>query len=144
MTKKITFAFLFSFICLAGFSQGISFQEDSWDKVVAKAKAQDKLIFMDAYTSWCGPCKLLQARVFPDAELGKYFNGNFISAKYDMEKGEGPTLAAKFAVRAYPTLYFIDPNTQEIVQKVIGYRNPEQLLAVAKTAAEKKTKNSAF
>ncbi len=121
-------------------AQGISFEHNkSWNDIVQKAKAENKLIFMDAYTVWCGPCKALQVRVFPDKQLGDYFNSNFINAKIDMERGEGPTLAAKFKVRAYPTLFFIDPNTQEIVVQALGYREVQDLLSIAKQASAKKS-----
>ena len=134
--KKIAILSLFlAFSSLVSFAQsGIKFEEDAWALVVAKAKEENKLIFLDAYTSWCGPCKLLQTRVFPDPALGKYFGENFLSTKIDMEKGEGPSIAKKYNVRAYPTLLFIDPDTQKVVHKVLGYRSPEQLQQVANTA----------
>ncbi|MGR3809658.1 thioredoxin family protein [Jiulongibacter sp. NS-SX5] len=142
MHKKLFITLLLSVFAFGSFAQGISFEHDAnWAAVVAKAKKENKLIFMDAYTTWCGPCKLLQAKVFPDPEVGTYFNKTFVSAKFDMEKGEGPTLARKFGVRAYPTLYFIDPNTQQVVHQVLGYRNPEQLMSVAKTAQAKRTES---
>lgn len=121
-------------------AQGIVFESGkSWNEIVQKAKAENKLIFMDAYTVWCGPCKALQSRVFPDKELGEYFNANFINAKIDMERGEGPTLASKFKVRAYPTLFFIDPNTQKVVVQALGFRQIEDLMQIGKQAAAKKS-----
>jgi thioredoxin 1 len=137
--KKIAFlSFLVALISFSTIAQsGIKFEEDAWALVVSKAKEENKLIFLDAYTEWCGPCKMLQERVFPDADLGKYFGENFLSTKVDMEKGEGPALAKKYAVRAYPTLLFIDPNTQQVVHKVLGYKNVEQLKSVAVEALGK-------
>lgn len=139
--KKVIFAcILFLGITSLSNAQGISFEHNkSWNDIVQKAKAENKLIFMDAYTVWCGPCKALQARVFPDKQLGEYFNSNFVNAKIDMERGEGPTLASKFKVRAYPTLFFIDPNTQEIVVQALGYREVADLLNIGKQAAAKKS-----
>jgi thioredoxin 1 len=144
MKKIAVLSFFLTFIGFSSMAQsGIKFEEDAWALVISKAKAENKLIFLDAYTSWCGPCKLLQSRVFPDAELGKYFDENFLSAKIDMEKGEGPSIAKKYAVRAYPTLLFIDPNTQNIVHKVLGYRSVEQLKSVASEALLKSEKTNA-
>lgn len=94
---------------------------------------------MDAYTTWCGPCKLLQKRVFPDANLGALFNKEFINVKIDMESGEGPSLATKYPVRGYPTLFFIDPNSGKIVNEVLGYRDVNQLMAIGKSQASKKS-----
>lgn len=118
--------------------EGISFEKNSWSQIIQKAKAEKKLIFMDAYTSWCGPCKSMQAKVFPDAVLGNYFNTNFINAKFDMEKGEGPALAAKYPIQGYPTLLFIDPNTGKIVMQALGYRNAQDLISIGKQANARK------
>lgn len=139
--RKIALAsILFLGSISVSYAQGISFEHNkSWNDIVQKAKAENKLIFMDAYTVWCGPCKALQARVFPDKQLGEYFNSNFVNAKVDMERGEGPALASKFKVRAYPTLFFIDPNTQQVVVQAMGFRQAEDLLQIGKQAAAKKS-----
>ena len=139
--RKVVIACIVLLGCVSlGKAQGISFEHNkSWNDIVQKAKAENKLIFMDAYTVWCGPCKALQARVFPNKELGEYFNDNFVNAKIDMERGEGPTLAAKFRVRAYPTLFFIDPNTQKVVVQAMGFRQAEDLMQIGKQAAAKKS-----
>lgn len=134
--KKITVLSLLIFFTslISNAQTGIKFEHDSWGAVIAKAKAENKVIFLDAYTAWCGPCKMLQANVFPDASLGDYFNENFISAKIDMEKGEGLEIAKKYIIRGYPTLLFIDPNSEKVVHKVLGYRGVEELKAVGHVA----------
>jgi len=138
MKKIAVLAFLIAFVSFTSFAQsGIKFEQDSWEAIVSKAKSENKLIFLDAYTSWCGPCKMLQRNVFPDQALGKYFNQNFLSTKIDMEKGEGPNIARKYAVRAYPTLFFIDPNTEQVVHKILGYKNADQLKAMGAAALSK-------
>ena len=138
MKKIAVLSLLITFASFSSFAQdGIKFEHDSWEAVVSKAKAENKLIFLDAYTSWCGPCKMLQKNVFPDQALGSYFNQNFLSTKIDMEKGEGPSIARKFAVRAYPTLFFIDPNTEQVVHKILGYKNVAQLKAMGAAALSK-------
>lgn len=132
----IIFLTFLSFITHA--QSGIKFENGNWNEVVAKAKAENKLIFMDAYTTWCGPCKMLQKKVFPDAALGTFFNKQFINIKVDMENGEGPSLAAKYPVRGYPTLMFIDPNTLKVVNSVLGYREANQLLAIGQSQVSKR------
>lgn len=139
MKKRIVVsAFLLFAVFQLHAQEGISFEKNSWSQIVQKAKAEKKLIFMDAYTSWCGPCKSMQAKVFPDATLGNYFNATFINAKFDMEKGEGPALAAKYPIQGYPTLMFIDPNTGKIVMQALGYRNAQDLINIGKQANARK------
>ena len=90
------------------FSQGIQFETGSWKEVLQKAKQENKLVFVDLYTTWCGPCKKMAAETFPQQTVGDYFNKNFVNYKIDAEKGEGPGLAGKYEVSAYPTLVFVN------------------------------------
>lgn len=110
---------------------GIKFTEGSWAAILKKAKAEKKIVFLDAYTTWCGPCKLLQKNVFTKPEVGALFNQKFINVKVDMESGEGPKLARKYPLEGYPTLFFINPDG-EIVKQVIGYQEPGTLLSIGK------------
>ncbi len=111
--------------------KGIQFMEANWSKALEAAKAEKKLIFLDAYASWCGPCKLLKRNTFTNKEAGDFFNKNFINIAMDMEKGDGPALAEKFNVTAYPTLIFADANGN-IVTYTTGYINPKQLIDFGK------------
>lgn len=112
-------------------SKGIQFIEQDWNKALQEAKDQHKLIFLDAYASWCGPCKMLKALTFPNKEAGEFFNANFINVAVDMEKGYGPVLSQQFAVNAYPTL--VIANAQgEIVAYTQGYMNAKQLIKFGK------------
>ena len=62
---------------------GMKFTERAWSDLLAKAKASDQIIFMDAYTTWCGPCKMMSKKVFTDKEVGDYYNTNFMQALAD-------------------------------------------------------------
>ena len=110
---------------------GIQFHEGTWEQALQMAKEQDKLIFLDAYASWCGPCKLLKRNVFSKESVGTYFNVNFINVAIDMEKGIGPKLANQYGVTAYPTLFFINGDGK-VIQKAVGYHNEDQLIGLAK------------
>jgi len=110
---------------------GIRFTPGTWSQILKKAKAEKKIIFFDAYTTWCGPCKLLQKNVFTRTDVAEVFNKNFINVKFDMESGEGPGLAKKYPLEGYPTLFFIDPDGN-VVKQVIGYQNPETLIKIGK------------
>ncbi|HIP35711.1 MAG TPA: DUF255 domain-containing protein [Crocinitomix sp.] len=117
---------------------GIEFFHGTWEEALAKSKKENKLIFMDAYASWCGPCKMMAKNTFTKEEVGDFFNKNFINVKMDMEKHkEGRRLSQKYGLRAYPTLYFI--NAKEEVKHVsIGYLKPKQLIEQGKLALQKK------
>jgi thiol-disulfide isomerase/thioredoxin len=106
---------LFSLIIIATssttHSQNRSIQFESsgtFAEILAKAKAENKLVFIDAYTTWCGPCKWMAKNMFTNDTIADYFNSNFINAKIDMEKGEGLDIAKKYDVRCYPNLLFVD------------------------------------
>jgi thiol-disulfide isomerase/thioredoxin len=114
---------------------GISFQQSSWNQILAKAKAEKKIIFLDAYASWCGPCKKMTSDVFPTAEAGNFYNRNFINAKIDMEVGEGPELAREYEVTAYPTLLFINGDGK-LLHKAIGYLSVDEFIATGRDALD--------
>ena len=71
------------------FSQGVDFKQITLKEALEQAKAQGKMVFMDCYTTWCGPCKMMTEEVFPQKEAGDFFNAHFVNVKFDMEKGEG-------------------------------------------------------
>jgi len=114
-------------------AQGISFEHGTFKEALAKAKAENKKLFMDCYTTWCGPCKMMSKDVFPQKEVGDYLNANFVSIKIDMEKGEGLELAKTYDVKAYPTLLFIDSDGK-VAHKFVGSEKPEGFIEQAKIA----------
>ena len=104
-----------------------NFQRLTMDEAAAKAKAERKMIFVDLYTSWCGPCKMMADKIFPDPELGKYMNEKFVCVKYDAEKEEeGKALAAKYSVTAYPTFLLLNADQALENQIVGGVAKPEE------------------
>ena len=76
--KKIC-STLVVFFALIGFvaAQGIEFFHGTWVEALAEAKKQEKPIFVDAYTTWCGPCQMMSKNVFTHADVGAFFNENF-------------------------------------------------------------------
>lgn len=112
-------------------------QTKEWKKVVKKAKKEKKLIFVDCYTSWCGPCKMLSKEVFTRDEVADFFNQHFVNAKYDMEKdADGVILKKQFEVKAFPTLVFVDPATQQVVHRMVGAGSADWLIAGAQQAGD--------
>ncbi len=121
-------------------AQGIEFFHGTWSEAIAKAQTEGKLIFVDAYAEWCGPCKRMAAQVFPDAKAGEYFNANFISMKIDMEKEENAEFVGKYPVSAFPTLMFID-DKGAIAAKQVGALDVNGLVDLGKKASAKSDKS---
>ena len=115
---------------------GIQFVEANWANAIAEAKKQKKMIFIDAYTSWCGPCRMLKQNTFTDKAAGDYFNKHFINIALDMEKGDGIAFAQKYQIAAYPTLLIMDAE-QKSVSMSEGYINPAQLIEFGKYVINK-------
>jgi thioredoxin-related protein len=134
------------------FSLSISAQGINWisfEEAVEAQKVTPKKIFVDAYTIWCGPCKLLDKNTFSNPDLVAYMNENYYAVKFNAEgnetinfkdktytnpgfnpesKGRNSVheLALFFGVRAYPTMLFLDEQTN-FITPLTGYRTPNQL-----------------
>lgn len=137
MKKLIIIPILLLFInSYTSYAAGINFiTNKSWSEILGKAKKENKLIFLDAYTTWCGPCKYLQTNVFTDQNVGSFYNRNFINVKMDMEEGEGVQLSEDFEVGSYPTLLFINGDG-EVVHKKIGAMDAEDFLLLGSRAID--------
>ena len=115
--------------------KGITFFEGTWQETLAQAQKEDKLIFLDAYASWCGPCKMMKKNVFTSTKVGDMFNEKFISVKMDMETEEGLALATLYRVSAYPSLFLIDHNG-DVKKYAVGYHNARKLIEFGETIEE--------
>ncbi len=116
--------------------KGINFHSGTWNEVLELAKKENKLIFLDISASWCPPCKMLKKITFPNEKVGEYYNANFINVALDGEKNEGATLARKYGLTAYPTLFFIDGNGT-VVAKTTGYHGADDFLELGKKVKAK-------
>jgi thiol-disulfide isomerase/thioredoxin len=137
MKKLILITFFLVTMALSdGFSQGnsIQFLEKPWPEIVAQAKKENKLIFMDAYATWCGPCKWMAANIFTNDSVADYYNRMFVCTKFDMEKGEGLTLRKTYEVKAYPTLLFINANGEMVHKKVGAAQKIQDYINLGMTA----------
>ena len=118
--------------------KGIQFEKEGtlFRQAVQKAMSTGKQIFLDCYTSWCGPCKMMANTVFPQEIVGNYMNPNFVCLKMDMEKGEGPELAKKLQISAFPTFVFFNSRGQEIGRFLGGCKAEEFIEKVKKASAD--------
>lgn len=108
------------FTSLLSFAQGVQFQELTLKEALSKAAAENKLVFLDGYTTWCGPCRNMTENVFPQKECGDFFNKHFVNVKFDMEKGEGIDIKNQFKVKAFPTFLILNPDGSERYRVVGG------------------------
>ena len=134
-TSRIFISVLILLSSLHSFATGIDFDHElTFQQALDKAKKEGKLVFIDCYTSWCGPCRRLASTVFTDSAVGVYFNNNYVNVKFDMEKGEGPSIASRYQITAYPTLLWLDGNGS-IKNKVVGGPDAVGLINGGKSAA---------
>ena len=133
MKKIQIIIFLLSFV-VSGQAQGIHFFQGTWSETIKKAASENKLIFIDFYTQWCGPCYNMAKDVFTKSEVGQFYNQHFINVKIDAENGEGIELAKRYKVRSYPTYAYIDPQTEEMVHRSSSRQSAEQFIYTAQSA----------
>lgn len=115
---------------------GIEFFHGSWEEVQKKAKEENKYIFVDCFTTWCGPCKMMSKNIFPLEEVGEFYNEHFINYKLDMEaEGDGVTFAKTYGVSAFPTYMFFTPEGEK-VHRAVGSKPADRFIEDGKNAMD--------
>jgi len=154
--KILTISLIFAASTCFAQNKTIIFETGSFTEIKAKAKKENKLIFIDAFTTWCGPCKWLAKNVFTNDTVADYFNTKFINASIDMEKGEGIEIAKQYEVRCYPNLLFVDGdgnivhrsagtlNVKKFIQFAEDAQNPEKRFSKYKNEYESKKNDAKF
>ncbi len=120
----------------------IDFLKKPFEEVQEKAKSENKPIFFDAYTTWCGPCKQMDKEVFTNDEVAELFNKSFVNAKFDMEKGEGTELKEKYSVNVFPTYLFLDADGS-LMHRITGALPVDILISEAKKVLDEDGETSA-
>ena len=118
-------------------AQDVDFFTGDWAAANAKAKAENKVIMVDAYTDWCGPCKMMDKEMFHGNQaVADLLNSEFVPVKIDCERGFGIQFSQKFRVTGYPSLLFFSPEGQ-LIDRHLGY-NPDtdQFVASLEKATE--------
>lgn len=114
---------------------GIHFSNDSINVVLKQAKRENKIIMVDCFTSWCGPCREMDKNVFTNTSVGNFYNANFINVHLDMEKGQGKKFAQKYEIKCYPTFVFLD-GSGKLLHRISGGRDTVGFIAIGATALD--------
>ncbi|MEM1124821.1 MAG: thioredoxin family protein [Bacteroidota bacterium] len=133
MKNYILLLSLFYCFRLTAQEAGIKFLEAEFGEVLALAELEGKLVFLDAYTDWCKPCKKMDKEVFSQKKVADFYNEHFVSVKINMEKGEGLGLAEKYYIFAYPSLLFVNYDGT-VAHRFAGYQDQDGLLALGDKA----------
>jgi len=109
------------------------FRDLSFDQALAAAAKEDRVVFVDFYTTWCAPCKKLDEITWKDERVTEWLGENTVALKIDAEKQV--ELAQRFRVEGFPTLIFVGPDGTEL-GRLVGYLDPEDFLKNAPSARE--------
>lgn len=150
MKKLLFILFTLPFLVFAQ-EKGIHFEHNTtWAKVKEKAKKENKFIFVDAFTTWCGPCKYMAENIFPQEKVGTFFNEKFVNLKIQMDETPGDNedvkswrteakrFATDYSITAYPTFLIFNPNG-ELVHRIVGGGEADQFIAMAKESFDPAT-----
>ena len=105
--------FVLSVLLMTSLSAQTKFLELAFTKALERAKGENKMVFVDCYTSWCGPCKMMLPIV---EEISEEFAGKITVAKVDVDGS--PSTAAKFGIRNIPTILFFKDG--KVADKQVG------------------------
>ena len=108
-------------------------ESDDLTFILKEAKAQHKLVFVDVYTTWCLPCKMMDKTVFNNEETADMFNDKFINYRVDAEQDNGLIVAFNYDVTKYPTLLFLNAKG-EVLERNEGAANIDEMITMANKA----------
>lgn len=101
------------------------------DQALARAAKEKRVVFIDFYTTWCGPCKMLDTTTWKDEKVIALLKQKTIPLKIDAEKEAA--LSKKYGINAYPTLLLLKPDGS-ILDRMVGYQPPERFTASLQSA----------
>lgn len=136
---KVLFIAVFFFINATSYSQSIHFAPLSWRDALAKAKAENKMLFVEMYTTWCTYCKQMERDVFTLKETGDYYNEHFINVRYDAQKIDGIQIRKSYAMLGFPTYLYLNPEGL-VILKTAGFQETKKFIANGDSAITLHTK----
>src|SRR5262249_52971191 len=104
------------------------FHRISLDQALSKAKADKKLVMIDFYADWCGPCQMLDDTTWKDSKVRSWLREKAVAIKVDVDKEK--SITNKYNVNSFPTLMFLKPDGSEI-GRLVGFHSPEEFLEEA-------------
>jgi len=111
-----------------------------YKSALARAAKEKKLVMMDMYADWCGPCRMLDKTTFADADVQAALSNSFIAVKINIDASrEGQELASRFNTQAIPHIVFLDPDGKK-VSEIIGYSSPDEFRNELRKITEKVAK----
>jgi len=134
INKLIVFGILLLPLQLIAKDSGIKFFHGTYEQALEKAAQENKLVFVDFITDWCGPCKIMDRDVFSLPDVGQFYNKNFVCVKLDAGSVQYSSLAKELKVRSYPTYLFIEPDSGKIVHRSGSRQNPGDFILTGKQA----------
>jgi tetratricopeptide (TPR) repeat protein len=112
----------------------VVFVENDYPGALADARAQHRLLFVDAWATWCHTCLSLRSYVFPDVAL-RPLAGRFVWLSLDTEREENAAIVSKLGVRVLPTLYVIEPTSEKAVLAWTGSLTAPELARLLEESA---------
>lgn len=123
--KKILFTLVLTMAATLVVSAQTNFRKITYAEALQAARAESKLVFIDFYTTWCGPCMKMSKEVFPQQQFGAFMNEKFVCIQLDAEK-EGKDQADQFKINAYPTFVVVDPDGKE-QGRTLGFHQADDM-----------------
>ncbi|WP_342328875.1 thioredoxin fold domain-containing protein [Pedobacter sp. FW305-3-2-15-E-R2A2] len=150
MKKLILLFLLIPFMGIAQ-DKGTHFEHGlTWAQVREKAMKENKYLFVDCFTTWCGPCKYMSSTIFPQEKMSAFFNKNFVNVKVQFDKtkddneevkswyADADAINKAYKIQAYPTFLIFSPKG-ELVHRIVGGGDADGFIAKAEKALNPET-----
>ena len=136
--KRIITIIIASLLALPALPQGVTFRPLGLEEALQQAGKEQKLLFVDCFTTWCSPCIYMTNNVFSRKEAGDFFNKHFVSIMIDMEQEGGAEINSRYAVvSSFPTYLILAPGGEE-QYRIIGRHELPRFLERVSRGLDKK------